>query len=429
MYFIAKVTYFSQIYKKPVYDDKGYKIGALSDLVFKDGTELGEITHFVIGINGKKLKFPWKFVASVSNDIHMNTIKEKTNCWNLEETDLLINEILMDRQLVDTNGLKVVRVNDVLLSKTNGNFYVLGVSFGLRSLLRRLSLEKPALWINPKMKPQIVPWVFVQQLSLSPAHIGLNLAGGKINEAHPSDIADLLDELSHSERQILFNVLDDEKAAETLIEADPKVQKSLIEHLHERKFSSILNKLSPAEMSDLLNTLSNLPKEKIVMLVRQMDRKILKKIEKIIESPEKRASDIMRREFFTINSEETAGGLKKLIKKANWKEEPHRIYAVDNENSLCGEITIKQLLLSKPKSKISEIMNKEPVFLEMKEPLKKVIQVFSHQHLTELPVADEKNHLVGVISMNDVFEEVTPKKWNRIRMIADRVNEKLAYRK
>ncbi|MDD5147922.1 MAG: CBS domain-containing protein [Candidatus ainarchaeum sp.] len=423
------MTYFSQIYKKPVYDDRGYKIGLLRDLVFRDGTELGEITHFVLEINRKKLKFPWKFVASVSHDIHLNTVKEKTPCWETDETDMLVNESLMDKQLVDTNGLKVVRVNDVLLSKTNGSFYVLGVSFGLRSLLRRLELEKIALWINPKMKPQIVPWIFVQQLSLSPAHISLNLAGGKINEVHPSDIADLLDELSHSERQILFNVLNDEKAAETLIEAGPKVQKSLIEHLQERKFSSVLNKLSPAEMADLLNTLSNLPKEKIVMLVKQMDRKILKKIGKIIESPEKCASDLMRKEFFTINEGETAGRLKKLVKKAKWAEEPHRVYVVNSENALAGEITIKQLLLAKSKSKIGEIMNRNVVSLGVKEPLKKVIQVFSNQHLAELPVADEKKTLVGIISMNDVFEEVTPKKWNRIRMIADRVNEKLTYKK
>ncbi len=422
---IAKVTYFSEICGKPVYDDKGYKIGLLKDLVFKDGEELAEITHFVLGINGKKLKFPWKFVASVSQDVHLNALKEKILCTETNETDFLANEMLMDRQLVDTNGLKVVRVNDVLLSKTNDGFYISGVSVGLRSLLRRLGLEKIGLLIMPGLKPKIVPWIFVQQLSLLPAHISLNLAKAKINEVHPEDIADLLDELSHSERQILFNVLNDEKAAETLIEADPKVQKSLIEHLQEKKFNSVLKKLSPAEMTDLLNSLSNLPKEKIVLLIRQMDEKILKKIEKILEHPEKLASDLMRKEFFTVQEEYTAGKLKKLVKKAKWIEEPHKVYVLNSENELTGEITIKQLLLAKPKLGISEIMNREIISIRAEDSLKKVVQVFSRSHLVELPVIGEKNALVGIISMNDVFEEVAPKKWKTIRLIADRVSEKL----
>jgi CBS domain-containing protein/sporulation protein YlmC with PRC-barrel domain len=423
---IAKVTYFSQVYGIPVYDDSGYKIGRLKDLVFKDGKELAEITHFVLEINKKKLKFPWKFVASVSHDIHLNALKEKILCVEANESDFLANEMLMDRQLVDTNGLKVVRVNDVLLSKTNGGFYISGVSFGLRSLLRRLGLEKIALLIKPSMKPKIVPWIFVQQLSLSPAHINLDLAKAKINEVHPEDIADLLDELSHSERQILFNALNDEKAAETLIEAGPKVQKSLIEHLQEKKFNSVLKKLSPAEMADLLNTLSNLPKEKIVLLIKQMDEKILKKIGKILEYPEKSAFDLMRKEFFTVQEENTAGKLKKLVKNAKLFEEPHRVYVLNNEKELVGEITIKQLLLAKSKLMVKEIMNRKVVSAQAKDSLKKVVQVFSKSHLVELPVVGEKNVLAGIISMNDVFEEVAPKKWKRIRLIADRVSKKLA---
>src|SRR3989338_4058289 len=280
---MGKVIYFSQINGKPIYDDKGYNVGHLNDLVFRDGDELAEITHFVIQINNRAtFKLPWAFVGSIGHSIFLNTVKEKLTHSDIKESDLLVNEVLMDRQLVDTDGLKVVRVNDVLLSKIGGNFYISGVDVGTRGLLRRLGMEGVARAIKPNSNANIVPWNYVQPLSPSPNQLSVNLSKSKINQVHPADIADLMDELTHSERQILFSALDEKTAAETFVEAEPEVQRSLVEHLNEKKINSIVRKLSPFQIANLVKIASVASKGRLNSLMNKMDEKILRRIDDIL---------------------------------------------------------------------------------------------------------------------------------------------------
>lgn len=418
---MSHVIYFSQLYKNSVYDDIGNKIGLLKDLVFKDGDELAEITHFIIRVNGESLKFPWRFVASLGHGIYLNAVREKLTCSEILDTDLLISEVLLDRQLVDIDGLKIVRVNDVLLSKIGDKFYISSVAVGTKSLIRRLGIESIANAINPKLPEHLVPWAYVQPLSLSEAHLQVKVNRGKINDVHPADIADLLEELSHSEREILFNVLSEETAAETFAESEPEIQRSLVEHMHEKKINSILKKLSPTEMADLLGIVS---KERLNALMKQLDERIIKKIENIWAYPDESAGSVMKTEVFAIPQNFSAAQTISFLRKQKQVEEPYYLYAVGDNGKLVGVISSKHLVLMKPKTRVKAFMNPNVLYVHVHDSLKKVAKTFSKYHVYALPVVDVSEKLVGVVTMSDVFEEIVPDSWRKNPIIAKRLKIK-----
>jgi CBS-domain-containing membrane protein/sporulation protein YlmC with PRC-barrel domain len=401
-------------------DDRGTHVGSLSDLVFHDGPQFADVTHGVIDARGKKLKFDWKFVASVGPSLYLNVTKEKLPVTAPSDNDLLVNEILMDRQLVDINGLKVVRVNDVLLSKDRNRFGISGVAIGTRSLLRRLGLEAFTIRLLPNLKTSLVPWEFVQPLSQNSSHLGLSFSKGRMNEVHPADIADLMDELSHAQRQILFNALSEETAAQTLSEAQPDLQRSLVEHLNEQKIHALLKKLSPAEIVDLFGSVSTASRVRLFSLIEHMDKRVFQKIARLLPFPDEWAGGLMKTEYFSVPERHTIGQVRRYLKGAHDIEDFHHIYVVDEQRRLVGILPLRDVFLKKPKTRVADVMEPQVIYVHLKDPLKKVANVFSKYHLFAVPVVDKSQKLAGIITMDDVFEEISPK--SRMPFFAKRVH-------
>jgi len=421
---MGKVTYFSQIHDKPIYDDKGYKVGFLGDLIFRDGEEFAEVTHFVVHVNGSKFKLPWGYVGSIGRSIYLNTVKEKLSHYEIKDTDLLVNDVLMDRQLVDTDGLKVVRVNDVLLSKIGGSFCISGVDVGSSGILRRLGIEGVARALRPNSSANIVPWNYVQPLSLSPDYLSVRLTRSKINQVHPADLADLMDELTHSERQILFSALDEKTAAETFVEAEPEVQRSLVEHLNEKKINSIVRKLSPFQVANLVKVASAASKGRLDSLLNKMDEKILRRIDAILRYPSESAAALMKSEYFSIPDNYSVARTTKFFRTMPDRKEPYYLYVVGPHNKLLGVISLKDLFLHKPSSKVSDFMNTKLIYVGVNDSIRRVARTFRKYHLHALPVVDSNQNLVGIISVNDVFEEVFPSSWKKATVMAKRLRGK-----
>lgn len=405
---MASFSYFSEIQNKPVFDDKGSKIGFLKDLVFEDGEELAEITYAVVEMKNEFFKIPWKFVASIGQGIFLNAVKEKVECCSVEESELLASEVLMDRQLVDTKGLKIVRVNDVLLSKIGNKFFISSVAVGTRSLLRRLGLEKFALVLSPKLKPLLVPWAFVQPLSISASHLSVKLTKRKMSQVHPADIADLLDELSHSERNILFNALSGEEAAEAFAEAEPSIQKALVEHLQEQKIKDIVKNLSPAEIADLANALS---KERMESITKQAGEKKARKISQILKYPKVSVGGLMKTEHLAIPENYTAAQAFRFLRKNKFPENPYYLYALSREGKLTGVIPVRKLLFASPKTRMKELVYSHLITMQASDNLKTVAKTFSKYHFLAFPVVDKQEKLAGTILMTDVFKQMLPKAW------------------
>jgi len=269
----------------------------------------------------------------------------------------------------------------------------------------------------------------VQPLSPSPNQLSVNLSKSKINQVHPADIADLMDELTHSERQILFSALDEKTAAETFVEAEPEVQRSLVEHLNEKKINSIVRKLSPFQIANLVKIASVASKGRLNSLMNKMDEKILRKIDDIMRYPSESAAALMKSEFFSVPEDYTVSKTAKFFRTIKDRGELYYLYVVNGTGQLAGVISLKDLFFHRPASKVSEFMNTKIIYVGVNDSIRKAARTFRKYHLHALPVIDSNQKLVGIISVNDVFEEVFPNSWKKATVIAKRLRGKNQKRK
>lgn len=422
---MARAIYFSELRGKKIFGDNGIKIGTLKDLVFVEGEGIAEITHFIAKTKKGFEKFHWVNVASVGKQIHLKIKKDELQVRKIEETDLRVKEILMDKQLVDIDGLKVVRVNDILLVKEANGFFISSVATGARSFLRRLGIGVTKKSKGRVLKSDLIPWEYVQPLSLSPAHISLSLKKNKMREVHPADIADLMEELSHSEREILFGTLDEETAADTLVEAEPEVQKSLFRRIKLKRLGKILRKVSPDEMADFITVTSG---SRFSQILKQMDEKVINKVKKIVVYPEESAAGIMHTEFVAVQKnytvEKTIKFMREIKKEEEKIEDPFYVYVVDGRGKLVGTLSPKHLIMEPPKKKISKLMEEHVFFVHLNDSLKKVAKTFSKYHVLALPVVDKEKKLIGTVCVDDVFEEIVPLSWKKKPVTAKVIKEK-----
>ncbi|MEM5812624.1 MAG: PRC-barrel domain-containing protein, partial [Candidatus Aenigmatarchaeota archaeon] len=227
------MVYFSQLKGRPVYDSEGKNIGSLIDMVFVDGEKYAEISHLVYSYKKTRRKISWSFVRELKNpetpgldaDIYLNAPERELNPTFETEREFLVSK-LIDKQIIDVDGVKVVRVNDVLLGKIEGKFCIAAVCVGAKSFLRSLAGEKLADLIGGKFREKIIPWEYVEPLDPDIQKLHIRLRRSKIADMHPADIADIMEDLTYKERELIFNALDREKSAKTIIESEPEIQKS-----------------------------------------------------------------------------------------------------------------------------------------------------------------------------------------------------------
>lgn len=417
---MARAIYFSEIIGKNIFGDEGKKVGSLNNLVFVDGEEGAEITHFITKTRKGLKKFAWVNVASVGKRIFLKVKKDELEEKRFLDSDLTVNEVLLDKQLVDTDGLKVIRVNDILLVKEGEQFFISSVAVGARSFLRRLGIKLRKRTFSKIIKQDLVPWSYVQPLSLSPTHIALSLKKSKINKVHPADIADLMEELSHSEREILFGTLDEETAAETLVEAEPEVQKSLFRRVKLKRLGRVLKRVSPDEMADFITVTSG---ERFSKILRQMDERVIKKVKRIVVYPHESAGGIMHTEFIAVPKDYTVAKTINFMRKMKEIEEPFYIYVVDREGRLVGVLSPKRLMMASPRKKVSELMEEHMFYVNLKASLKKIAKTFSKYHVLALPVVDREKKLVGTVLVDDVFEEIVPLDWKKKPVMAKGIKQ------
>ena len=243
------MVYFTQLGQSKLFDSKGNEIGRLIDLVFVDGTKYAEITHTIYEDENKyKKKIPWTFVKEFKQEtdeksskisIHLNSPIDAVTQFFMKEKEVLVGDIL-DKQVIDVDGVKLVRINDIILGKVDNKFSIVAVSVGAMSFVRRLNIPKLSGFLSSKIKDHIIPWKSVERLEPEFHDLHLKIQRNKIADLHPEDIADIMEDLSHSERILIFNSLTSQKAAKTLIKAGEHVQDSVLKSFKIEKVKELL---------------------------------------------------------------------------------------------------------------------------------------------------------------------------------------------
>ena len=395
------IVYFSQLIGRKIYDGKGKYVGKMNDMVVTSGEKFPLVEAFTYKHNESLNKIMWRYVAEFNKDITLSIIYDQIPKEKIQENDILIADNLLDKQLVDINGLKVIRVNDVALAKTKDKINLVSIDIGMRGILRRLGLNRIGELL--KLKDELVSWNDIEPLHDSLKRIMIKMPVQRLSDLHPADVADLLEELSMKEQQSIFKSLKSKTAALILEEAEDFVKKSIVYRLDEKRIALIIENMSRHKAADLLSLVDEEKRERLISF---MSSDVAIVIRERLHYPGGSAGRLLSQRYVAVQRKSTLGNTIESLREIETKPRIlHYVYVVDNDNSLVGVLSLRDVLLSNPNSLADEIMRRRVVSIKTRTPVSLAKNLMAKYNLLALPVLDSKHHLKGILNIEDVLQE------------------------
>lgn len=407
--------YVSEILGRRVVDPSGRFLGKIADLLAVTGEMYPIVRGLVIGgkLIGRKLApIPAAELQRLRRGTPLIVDPANLQDLSLDPHDFLIRELLLDQQIVDVQGAKVERVNDVHLLATD-RVWIVHVDVGFTGLLRRLGAEGTVrrAWrlSGRELKDELIAWKFVQPLAEveEPGHpIRLKVEHAKIRDLHPGEIADILEDLGKDEQAMILGSLGPEAAADALEEAEEETQAAVIAQLEPSVAADILEEMDPSEAADILTSLPEAQTEEIIAELEAPERE---QIEQLIAYEEKTAAALMTPEFVSIPREATVEeAMAEVRRMAPEIEGIYYAYVLEPDGKLVGVTTLRTLLRNEPEMKVAEIMETRLVTVRPEEEPKEVAEIFQKYNFLGCPVVDEEMRMMGVILIKHAFDELLP---------------------
>lgn len=417
------MIYLTQLLNKRVIDASGEVIGNLSDIGIATREVFPRVTSVAFeGKDRKPFMLSWRKYVK---EFDAETMILNKN-WNelrfslLQPNELLLKRDLLDKQIVDTKGMKVVRVNDLKLAESQNELRLIGADVGLRGILRRIGMEKILDSLTGlfgyRYSENLIAWSYMELLEKDMSSIKLSIDHKRLHELHPADIADIIGQLTPEQSRKIFEYLDLVQAAEIISETEPDLQTSIVQSLNSERASDILEIMPPDEATDIL---ADLPYEKAEALLNLMGVKEAREIRKLLGFKENTAGGIMTTDFTAISENLTVEQtIKKLRKIAHEVESIYYIYVVDEEGFLKGVLSLRDLILSTPKTRLQQIMLPDVISVKADEDQEEVAEIISKYDLLAVPVVDEQNKLLGIVTVDDVLEVMEEETTEDISILA-----------
>ncbi|MDP4223143.1 MAG: CBS domain-containing protein, partial [Bacteroidota bacterium] len=325
---------------------------------------------------------------------------------------LLLVENILDKQIVDLNGRKLVRVNDVRLATLPAGTFAIAVDIGIEGLLRRIGISIPIKRILSLFRINIpakfILWDDVQAIDFSNLNIKLSKSYAKLHTLHPSDLADILEDLGKKSSTSVFSALDEEKAADVLEELETQTQIHIIESLPVNKVADVLEKMPADEVADILDEIGD---KKAELLLKEMDSESSQEVRELLEYPDNSAGGLMTTDVLSFRPEVTVDEIiNELRIKKPEPAELYTLFVTEKNDELVGTFDLRDLIISQPDTSIKRIMKSEPVFLYDDQRIDDIAETISKYNLLAVPVVDKQNILQGMIVVDDVVEDLINKR-------------------
>ncbi|MCL4533867.1 MAG: CBS domain-containing protein [Bacteroidetes bacterium] len=399
---------FSQILGRPVVDAKGISLGKLKDLIASGGRYPMIKALIVDGPNHTRLALAWAQVDDIQDRVELKVSKREVVPYETEPGDIFLSEQVLDRQLTDLHGLKVGRVNDVQLAKPNGHYRVLAIDASARGLLRRLGVDRAVSLVGIRPQDHLIPWEKVNLLQDPTPTLQITVPSSTIPRIHPSDLADIVEQLSVSESADLIEAMDDETAADTLEEVSSRRQIQILRDMDSARAADILEEMGPDEAADVLG---DMPAKEAAKLLSLMDEDESQDVKELLAYPEDTAGGIMTTEYISLlgslTVQEATERLRDLAREVDYV---YSLYVVDRpeEERLIGTLTLRDLIIAAPSQTLSELMNRSPVTVRVTDRQEVVAKVIAKYNLLAAPVVDNLNRLQGVVTVDDAMDILLP---------------------
>jgi CBS domain-containing protein/sporulation protein YlmC with PRC-barrel domain len=425
------LLYFTELLGLPVLDLKGRRIGRVRDAALVPLVHPARIDRFLVGGGWAWLTIRYDQIASISLD-GIRLSQENLTPYHSDEYMLRMGRDLLDQQIIDVNGRKVVRVTDVTfeIRNVNGNgnsyggnrhhgngqvgadsevrkcLYILEVDVGIRSIVRRLLQGvMPPRWIRKLQRtipPKSIRWEFCNIVEADPQRrLRLNISHDKLEKIHPADLADIVEELGPAERGAIFESIDSEVAAEALSEIDPKMQASILESLEPEKAADIVEEMAPDEAANLLKGLEESTSEEIL---DEMEVAPESEVRELLEFKEDTAGGMMNTEYISLHDGATVeDALRALKGNEDQLESLNALFLVDSEGRLTGTVPLARLFVAAIGTPLKALAAETLISASVDEKQDEVTELFDKYNLLALPVVDEEKRLAGVITADDII--------------------------
>jgi magnesium transporter len=408
--------YLSRVIGKKAIDANGKAIGIVKDLVANSDSSKHSLGR--LQIDGIQIKCKDKTAIYSFSHFHIEKSKNKRVkiiCDQLVELSpdsidnhLFLVEAVLDKQIVDLNGRKLVRVNDIrLVSVANGTFTV-AVDIGVEGLLRRIGIARPVktllTYFNSSIPSKFILWEDIEAIGVSRRNIQLSKSYTKLQTLHPSDLADIIEDLGKKASTEVFSALDEEKAADVLEELETDTQVHILESLPIEKAADVLDKMPADEVADILDSLGE---EKVEMLLNEMEEDTSQEVRELLDYPDNTVGSIMSTEVLSFNQNKTIDEvLNELREKKPDTETLYNLFVTNEKDFLIATFSLRDLVISQPNEKINQIMKPSPVFLYDYQKIDDIAEIISKYNMLAIPVIDKEKVLQGMVVIDDVVEDL-----------------------
>jgi magnesium transporter len=394
----------------PVFDSAGIRCGRVREVALLPQEDRARVATFIVKTGDGSRLLPFGSVTSINGGIRTDAPTANWASGDGSEGMLLLARDLLDQQVIDVFGRKVVRVNDLdLLQEIVGNRPVLrvgSVDVGPRGAIRRLLKGVvPLLALRALLRqipPRSIPWDFVDLIETDPARrVKLKISHERLAKLHPADIADIVEDLAPDEREAVFKTLDEDVAAGALEEVEPKVQKAIVESLSSERAAEIVEEMEPDAAADLL---ADLPEERTSEILLEMQPQERKEMVELLEFKENTAAGRMNTEYVAVNVGATVHDAVEALRHfEGGVETVSTIYVVDSQGTLAGAVPLAKLVLSKPDTPMLALTQEPLISIPGDAKENEVTELFDKYNLLTLPVVDENKKLTGVITSDDII--------------------------
>jgi len=406
------MIYLSQLLDIPIIDSEGAAVGRVSDLAVATGDVFPRVTALAYQQEeGDTVLIPWKpYVAQATDDQITLTVAAPSiePTW-LKDNELFLARDVLDKQIVDVAGKKVVTVNDLQLADAVGALRLTAaeVSFGAKLRRRSAAAEKLLGGLlrlfGSDFKTNLIAWNYIDLPGRDLSQVKLSISHKRLHELHPADVADIIEQLAPEARAAVFAHLDNEQAAETISEMEDEFQADVIDDLSERHASDLLAEMGPDDAADII---ADLDRDKAERLLRLMGYEDSEAIRQLLGYGDESAGGIMTSDVACITETATVGEATAYLQSIAEKyEDLHYLYLVNDSDELVGAVGLLDLLVTPDEKPLLELALPDELFVVAPDDDQEdVAKLLARYNLLAVPVVDEQRHLLGMVTIDDAVD-------------------------
>ena len=385
--------------------------------VWASAGETPRVAFVTVRVRGEERRIPWDDLQLTKIESGKYTLRSRSEgSLTLQKSDDLIQirKHLMDRQIVDLDGAKVVRVNDVRLAHVRDGLFLVAVDVSFTALLRRLGWELIGRKLAPgRLLPRYIPWSEVQAFMTVGGAVRLASSADRLKTLHPSELADIIENLDIASQEAILGALDEDSVVDVIEEMESDAQVSILSRMGVEKAADVLEQMDADEVADIID---DLPTRQAEEILQEMEGEASAEVRELLEYDDNQVGSLMSTEYFTFTDSTTAGEvLDTLRREQPGHEHTLAVFGMDDKNRLSVVVPLPELVMARADAPLSDLGMERLVWVHDHAPISTVVEVLGKYRSLSVPVLDENDELVGAVTVDDILDDLLRAGGRRLR--------------